>query len=718
MESIMPKLNDEFESLENFENTAKLAAKAHGFTFSRKDINLTEHKKKSFFVVLQCTKGGKWRNNWNISEETQTRKKYTRRDRCPVYIRAVARKKYHSTVDVSNPEVIWVVTKVILNHNHSMLKIDEIASFPQHRIMNLNQKSLLQKLHDSNAPTRVITTAVNKITDGGIIHPKDIVNKRACIRLALNEDPNNNFTQKLLKLLEECNYMVVPLKTTKGHLTHLFFSHVEVIKCVARCSEVLIIDYTYKTNIYKYPLVSAVGINNIGSEKGALATYQIAMAWMEDEKVFMSDRDQALRNASYKVFPESNKMLCVWHLLEQNLRTNCRKLFKDENNYELFKKEDEALRFALSKEQIPQLLNAVKKAAEKSHTPKKVISYIQTWMKDADTWILAYTKNYCYMGISTTGRSESSHRAFKQAIETASDLESVFRQIDQTMRLQHLKASMRLGSNKVAVDPFTLRNPKFSELIGNISIWAIDNIKRTLQKMKENPTENKNIKNCECPVKINYKLPCPHVIPMDSLIPLSIIHKRWLLERSDIIIEIPKLVAVDSEFYDTFIKAEENFQKLPDNASKIDFITKLYQVINVPLPEPIKLLQKTVPKGSHSNTKRELLLSERQDATAAKKKKKTRKYHEIQKKTMQQQRVPLEQIFNTSGLSNCKLYEANIPKFMREHVSAYLDVIGDGNCGFRAIAVSIKKPEDYWSDVRKLIYNELCDHKSHYIHCF
>jgi len=164
-----------------------------------------------------------------------------------------------------------------------MLKIDEIASFPQYRIMNLNQKSLVQQLHDSNAPTCVITTAVNKITDGGIIHPKDVVNKHACIKLALNEDPNNNSTQKLLKLLEERNYMVVPLKTTKGYLTHLFFSHVEAIKCVARCSEVLIVDSTYKTNVYKYPLASAVGINNIGNEKGALATYQIAMDWMEDK---------------------------------------------------------------------------------------------------------------------------------------------------------------------------------------------------------------------------------------------------------------------------------------------------------------------------------------------------------------------------------------------------------------------------------------------------
>ncbi|CAG8778074.1 5419_t:CDS:1, partial [Ambispora leptoticha] len=150
-------------------------------------------------------------------------------------------------------------------------------------------------------------------------------------------------------------------------------------------------------------------------------------------EVFMSDRDQALRNAADIVFPRSNKMLCVWHLLEQNLKTNCHKLFENGNDYELFKKEVEALRFTSDEEKIYESLNAVKKAAEKARDYEKAISYIQTWMKDSEKWILAYTKRYCHMGISTTGRAESSHSAFKRAIEMATDLEGVFRQIDQTM---------------------------------------------------------------------------------------------------------------------------------------------------------------------------------------------------------------------------------------------------------------------------------------------
>ncbi|CAG8776734.1 21271_t:CDS:2 [Dentiscutata erythropus] len=156
-EPIMPKINDEFESLEAFKNVAKSATKYRGFAFSKKDSNLTRCNGKSPFVVLQCTKGGEWYNS-----------------------------------------------------------------------------------------------AVNKTIDGGIILSKNIINECACIRLALNEGYNNDSTQILLRLFKE---------------------------------------------------------------------------------------DQALRNASDKVFPETDKMLCVWHLLEQNLKVNCRKLFKTDNDYEAFKKE-------------------------------------------------------------------------------------------------------------------------------------------------------------------------------------------------------------------------------------------------------------------------------------------------------------------------------------------------------------------------------------------
>ncbi|CAG8855980.1 4000_t:CDS:1, partial [Gigaspora margarita] len=110
MESIMPKVDDKFELLEAFENAAKSAAKVNGFAFARKDSNLTGRQGKLQFVILQCTKRGQWHNNWNINKETCKRKKNTRRDGCPVLIRAVAT-KCHSTENVLNIEIKWIVTK-------------------------------------------------------------------------------------------------------------------------------------------------------------------------------------------------------------------------------------------------------------------------------------------------------------------------------------------------------------------------------------------------------------------------------------------------------------------------------------------------------------------------------------------------------------------------------------------------------------------------------
>ncbi|CAG8622005.1 12792_t:CDS:2 [Dentiscutata erythropus] len=206
-ELIMPKVNDEFKSLKAFENAAKSAAKYRGFAFSRKDSNLTGHNGKSSFVV---------------------------------------------------------VTKTEFKHNHSMLELEEVATFPQYHSISLSQKILVKQLHNNNTPTQVITAAVNRTIDSKMILSKDIINKYAYIRLALNK---------------------------------------EVAKCIAKCPEVLIVDSIYQTNIYKYLLVSMI----------------------EDEN---------------KAFLKTDKIL---HLLKQNLKVNCHKLFKPDDDYEAFKKDIEAL---------------------------------------------------------------------------------------------------------------------------------------------------------------------------------------------------------------------------------------------------------------------------------------------------------------------------------------------------------------------------------------
>ncbi|CAG8624198.1 449_t:CDS:2 [Cetraspora pellucida] len=161
---------------------------------------------------------------------------------------------------------------------------------------------------------------------------------------------------------------------------------------------------------------------------GSLKSFQIAIAWMENEcknlyiwfltilynkvynvynclpSVFMSNRDQSLRNAS--------------------------KFFQNDDNYEVFKNKVKALDLTFDKKNIELAIESVKQVAKKACNPKKPLAYVKSLMKDSKLWIYADTKYFCHMGISTTACAKMSYSAFKRAIETASDLNLVFEKID------------------------------------------------------------------------------------------------------------------------------------------------------------------------------------------------------------------------------------------------------------------------------------------------
>ncbi|CAG8634427.1 28061_t:CDS:2 [Dentiscutata erythropus] len=259
--------------------------------------------------------------------------------------------------------------------------------------------------------------------------------------------------------------------------------------------------------------------------------------------------------------------------------------------------------------------------------------------------------------ISTTARAESSHSAFKQAIETASGLESVFENIDQRMQVKNLKIAVYTGTNKVACNPFTLRDSRFSIIIGNVSTYAINRIKNLLVEIQENSTK--------------YKGP----------IPLNIIDKCWYLYRSKIK-DLPspslELSATNPKFYKVFLKAENTFCELPNDTS-----------INAKFIASPKM---KVSKGCHSGTKHKKLLSEKQDIETKKKKK---VLHNLLSKINQANTLQSPII----SYKDVDMYEDSMPMFMKKFILSYINVRSDGNCGFRAIAISLEISEDEWPTI-------------------
>jgi len=60
----------------------------------------------------------------------------------------------------------------------------------------------------------------------------------------------------------------------------------------------------------------------------------------------------------------------------------------------------------------------------------------------------------------------------------------------------------------------------------------------------------------------------------------------------------------------------------------------------------------------------------------------------------------------------------HMPKFMRPYIERIVDVIGDGHCGFRAIAESVGLTEENHVLVRRALIKELKEHRNKYIEIY
>lgn len=133
---------------------------------------------------------------------------------------------------------------------------------------------MLAHLHQANAAIGTIVALLNKMNENQqhIIHTEAVVNARAKLRRALNEGSNADTIQQLLRLLQERDHFAIPVKTPEARFGHLFFVHSEAMNTAAKCSEVLIVDATYSTNVSKFPMVSAVGVGNMSNDESRLVS--------------------------------------------------------------------------------------------------------------------------------------------------------------------------------------------------------------------------------------------------------------------------------------------------------------------------------------------------------------------------------------------------------------------------------------------------------------
>ncbi|CAN1248903.1 PKS-NRPS hybrid synthetase cheA [Linum perenne] len=167
----------------------------------------------------------------------------------------------------------------------------------------------------------------------------------ATCKLRSLERGGRNHTQHMLALATQYQYVVFFYQSVESaSVTHVFMAHPEAVKLHRAYPYVVLLDSTYKTNRYGYPLVELIGITPVGK------SFTIAYVIMKDESidiykwvleklkmlveedsvpnVIVTDPELGLLAAIKETFPHSVHLLCIWHI-SADVETRAKNMVKD-----------------------------------------------------------------------------------------------------------------------------------------------------------------------------------------------------------------------------------------------------------------------------------------------------------------------------------------------------------------------------------------------------
>ncbi|XP_024171478.1 protein FAR1-RELATED SEQUENCE 5-like [Rosa chinensis] len=216
--------------------------------------------------------------------------------------------------------------------------------------------------------------------------------------------------------------------------------------------DVLIFNSTYKTNVYKKPLVLFVGSNNqrgnilfgatllvdetVETYTWLLRSFLDAMNGKMPTAV-LTDRDEAMSSAIEDVMPQAKHCLCAWNL-SRNANTN----LKYDEKLKAFNR---CMRKFQTVEQFEVMWHNMVEKFDLHN-----IFWINMMYEKQDKWAQAYFRNHFMAGMRSMQRCEGMNRFIKDSIGSGMKLVEVIPRMD--------RALMRLRNNQVRDDFNTMNS--------------------------------------------------------------------------------------------------------------------------------------------------------------------------------------------------------------------------------------------------------------------
>ncbi|XP_012844895.1 PREDICTED: protein FAR1-RELATED SEQUENCE 5-like [Erythranthe guttata] len=264
--------HEEFATRDNLVTWVREVGMRLGMIMSVKSSNPGKNRRRRPYVVLVCERAGVYRGKKVPGQDDQgkgKRQTASKKCECPFELKG-------QKMGMDDEEVGWVLTVECGSHNHS-----DFENFQGHSYagrLTSEEMALVEDLSNALVKPKAILSSLKlkNPTNASLI--KTVYNARQ--KIQFKENAGRTQMQLLMLKLSENNYFEyhIYLEET-GEVMDLLWTHPTCIKLACSYPYVLVMDCTYKTNIYGLPFLEIVGITSTNK------TFSVAFAYLRAEKI-------------------------------------------------------------------------------------------------------------------------------------------------------------------------------------------------------------------------------------------------------------------------------------------------------------------------------------------------------------------------------------------------------------------------------------------------
>lgn len=232
-------------------------------------------------------------------------------------------------------------------------------------------------------------------------------------------------------MLQSLLFIVRTFVDPENHLTHMFFTHPDLLEMYRLFPSVLLIDCTYKVNSFKLNLLEIVAftchntsfslgfalVQGESSEDyrriiGVLVDILLQFS-LPNPGIFVTDRDLALLGALRHWFQSVPIILCIFHIQRDVLRV-CKTHFTGQGQeaWETFHALWNKVINSATETEFSENWAAMQHQYNETH--EACIQYLSsTWIPHASKFVHAFVDRLAHFGHLSTQRVEAQHRAVK-----------------------------------------------------------------------------------------------------------------------------------------------------------------------------------------------------------------------------------------------------------------------------------------------------------------